>query len=190
MQIILASSSKYRQQLLKNIGIEAICFAPNIDESIHPAETPEHLAERLAVEKAKAIATKHSGLVIGSDQVARNNDSILGKPMNAERAFKQLQQCSGQRVDFITGLCLINTKSGNIQSCTERFSVVFRHLSDDEIKRYIDIEKPFDCAGSFKVEGLGISLFEKLEGDDPNSLIGLPLIKLCQFLRNEGLDFP
>lgn len=187
-QIILASSSQYRKKLLDKLGINAIAIAPNIDETPQDSETPKALVERLAIEKATIIGKNNKGLIIGSDQVASIEGDILGKPGSINKAIEQLGRCSGKCVTFFTGLCLFNSNSQKIQSSVETFTVFFRELSTEEIRRYIDIDQPLDCAGSFKSEGLGISLFEKMHGDDPNTLVGLPLIRLCQFLRNEGCN--
>ena len=189
--IILASSSPYRQSLLQQLGIEFECHSPDIDESALDGESPSALAARLAEQKAKAVAEHYpNALIIGSDQVASLDGNRLGKPGNHTNAFIQLQSCSGREVNFYTGLCLYNSATCKQQLSVETFSVVFRELSTVTIERYLNKEQPYDCAGSFKVEGLGISLFERLEGDDPNSLIGLPLIKLVTLLGNEGVLIP
>ena len=147
------------------------------------------LVTRLAVAKAEKIAeTESDSLIIGSDQVAVLGDEILGKPHTHENAVKQLQRLSGHRVTFLTGLALINSKSGNIQREAVPFDVVFRTLTDEMIENYLRAEEPYNCAGSFKSEALGIVLFDKLEGDDPNTLIGLPLIRLVRMLENEGVN--
>ncbi|MDP4537326.1 Maf family protein [Alkalimonas collagenimarina] len=185
----LASTSPYRQQLLKKTGLHFTTAAPNIDESALAGETPSDLVQRLAVTKALKVAESlDAGLVIGSDQVAVFGDSILGKPHTEAKAIAQLQRFSGHKVTFLTGLALINAADQSYKVCCEPFHVHFRQLSNHEIKQYITLEQPLDCAGSFKSEGLGISLFEKLEGDDPNSLIGLPLIRLLAMLRQQGIN--
>ena len=189
--LILASSSPYRQQLLARLGLPFSCQSPDIDESSKPGETAPELVSRLAIEKAKTVARDHSNaLIIGSDQVATLGDNILTKPGNVERALEQLLACSGKTVTFHTGLCLLNSKSQQYQSIIEPFTVYFRELNEAQLQRYIKKEQPLDCAGSFKMEGLGISLFERLEGGDPNSLIGLPLIQLVKMLANEGIALP
>ena len=189
--IVLASGSRYRQQLLSQLGLTATCHAPNIDEAPQTNEKPRDLALRLAKQKANHV-TQHykSALVIGSDQVAELEGRPLGKPGSRERAIEQLQACSGKTLTFHTGLCLINTANSRQQSGTEAFTVDFRKLSHEQITRYVDKEPAFECAGSFKMEGLGISLFERLHGEDPNTLIGLPLIRLIDFLANEGFAIP
>ena len=191
MKLILGSTSPFRKELLHKLGLSFDADSPDIDETMQSGEQPEKLVQRLAFEKAKAVAAKHKGaLVIGSDQVACIGSNILGKPGNRDNAIAQLSQASGQRVSFYTGLCLINSANGNKQIVCEPFHVYFRELSRDQIERYLDAEEPYNCAGSFKSEGLGISLFEKLEGDDPNSLIGLPLIRLITMLEQEGISVP
>ncbi len=189
--LILASGSRYRAELLRRIGLSFSQASPNIDETPRADEAPQLLAERLATEKALAIAAEHPGsLVIGSDQVASIEGEILGKPGSAERARAQLQRCSGKSVTFYTGLSLAGPFPEQTVSLTDTFTVHFRILSDEQISRYIDKELPLDCAGSFKMEGLGISLFKKLDGNDPNTLIGLPLIELVTLLNQRGIEIP
>lgn len=190
-KIILASSSKYRQQLLQRLQMPFTCDSPEIDESPLINETAEALVHRLAISKATAIANKHAHsntLVIGSDQVASFNGKILTKPGNFERAHEQLSQCSGNSITFLTGLCLLDCNTLQAHTVIETFTVHFRELTQQQISHYLHKEQPYDCAGSFKMEGLGISLFKKLEGDDPNSLIGLPLIQLNNLLLEAGVD--
>ncbi len=187
--LILASSSPYRRELLSRLGIEFSSDSPEVDETPHPAEDPTALVQRLAERKAEAVAASHPGaLIIGSDQVAILEGDILGKPGTHERAIQQLTRASGKRVSFLTGLCLLNSASGERQVACEPFHVQFRELNSREIEHYLLKEQPYNCAGSFKSEGLGICLFERMEGDDPSSLIGLPLIRLVGMLRKEGLD--
>lgn len=187
--LILASSSPYRREVLSRLGVEFGSISPDIDESRRDGESPGELVRRLAEEKAAAISATHpKALIIGSDQVATLGNHILGKPGNHEQAVKQLKMASGKRVTFLTGLCLLNSESGRSQVSCEAFHVEFRDLTDEEIEQYLKKEKPYNCAGSFKSEGLGICLFKRLQGDDPASLIGLPLIQLVDMLRNEGLD--
>ncbi|MEJ2609541.1 MAG: Maf family nucleotide pyrophosphatase [Candidatus Thiodiazotropha sp.] len=187
--LILASSSPFRRELLSRIGIEFSSVSPDIDECQLPGESAEELVLRLAKQKAMAIGQSHpNALIIGSDQVATISDRILGKPGNHECAVEQLMQVSGKRVTFFTGLSLYNSKTHHSQSCCEPFHVVFRNLQRSEVENYLHKEQPYNCAGSFKSEGLGICLFERLEGDDPNALIGLPLIRLIGMLRCEGVD--
>ncbi len=191
MQLILGSTSPFRKELLNKLGLNFTTDAPDIDESMHIDELPEGFVQRLAQEKAQAVAERHpDALIIGSDQVACIDNSILGKPGNRERAIEQLTRASGKRVSFYTGLCLLNSGSGKSQVVCEPFHVYFRELSQTQIERYLDAEQPYNCAGSFKSEGLGISLFERLEGDDPNALIGLPLIRLIAMLEHEGVSVP
>lgn len=189
MKIILASSSLYRKQLLQRILKNFECASPNINEQAYAGEPPLQLAERLAIEKAKALAEKHpNALIIGSDQVAWLEDHQLEKPCTRKNNIAQLHKCSGKTVTFYTGLCLLNSSNQEHQSSVEIYETRFRSLSDKQISYYVDQEKAFDCAGGFKMESLGISLFEYIRGDDPNILIGLPLIKLISMLRNEGID--
>lgn len=188
-KILLASSSLYRRQLLQKLGI---CFewqSPNIDESQKSDENPANLVRRLAETKARHLASTFSGyLIIGSDQVATIDNQIIGKPHTHEAAFSQLSNFSQREVMFMTGLCLFNPAANRIQTSVETYKVKFRKLTDAQIENYLHRDQPYDCAGSFKSEGLGICLFEKLEGDDPNTLIGLPLIALTRMLANEGID--
>ncbi len=189
MQLILASSSKYRQMQMKTLRLPFTSYSPDIDETPMANETPIELCRRLALEKSMAPSIEHDNhLIIGSDQVAYCNNIILGKPGTAEKAIAQLQQCSGKAVTFYTGLALFNSKKHNYQIDSNKYTVFFRDLSLKEIEHYVALEQPLNCAGSFMVEGLGITLFEKLQGDDYNSLIGLPLISLCRLLRNEGVE--
>jgi MAF protein len=188
--LLLASSSPYRRQLLTRLGFPFEAVSPDIDESPVINETAEQLATRLAQRKAEALAEAWPGhWIIGSDQVACLQDStVLNKPGNHEHAVAQLTRSSGQRVSFMTGLALLDSSSGSIQVHCEHFHAHFRHLSLKEIENYLYTEKPYDCAGSFKMEGLGIALFSELEGRDPNSLVGLPLIALTDMLRTWGLN--
>lgn len=188
MELILASTSEFRRSILQKLQLPFKSLAPDADESPLPGETPHNLVSRLAQLKAQSIADQHpQALVIGSDQVALFKNEILGKPHTYDNAVKQLTAFSGHHVLFLTGLSLINSQTGHIQTIVEPFSVYFRQLSAIEIHNYLIAEEPYNCAGSFKSEGLGISLFEKLEGDDPNSLIGLPLIQLVKMLANEKM---
>ena len=187
--LYLASTSVYRQQLLSKLTAAFTAVKPNVDETPLPAETASQLVYRLALAKANSIAGNlQSGLVIGSDQVAVFANEIIGKPHTTENAVKQLTRFSGQTVTFLTGLALVNADTGKAQVVVEPFDVTFRHLSAAEIDAYIAKEQPLDCAGSFKSEGLGITLFSRLNGNDPNSLIGLPLIRLNALLLNEGVN--
>ena len=191
IKLILASTSPYRKQLLAKLNLAFECQAPNIDETAHPGETAIQLVQRLAEQKAAAIAChNHNAIIIGSDQVAVLDQKILTKPGNFPNAVKQLTDCSARSVLFYTGLTLQNTASGTVRSIVDSFEVKFRPLSEAAITRYLQQEEPYDCAGSFKAEGLGITLFEYLRGDDPNSLIGLPLIRLVTMLSEEGFSLP
>lgn len=187
--LYLASTSVYRKALLEKLTSNFHTAKPEVDETPLSGETPEQLVLRLAEAKARAIAANLTdGLVIGSDQVAVFAGNILGKPHTVDNAFAQLASFSGNAVTFLTGLAVVDAKSQQAKVCIEPFVVHFRHLTDEEITTYIAREQPLNCAGSFKSEGLGITLFEKLEGDDPNSLIGLPLIKLHAMLKEFGAD--
>ena len=188
-KLLLASSSPFRRQILNKLRIPFTCASPDIDETPLSAETPQQYVERLAIEKAQALANQYpEHWIIGSDQTSVLDDEIRGKPLTRDKAIRQLQQSSAKHVQFYTGLCLLNAASGQYVSLIEPFSVHFRELSTTEIERYIDLEQPLNCAGSFMVEGLGINLFEKLEGRDENSLIGLPLIGLLELMRKAGLE--
>ncbi|MEW6332486.1 MAG: Maf family nucleotide pyrophosphatase [Pseudomonadota bacterium] len=188
MKLILASSSPYRRELLERLKIPFEVTAPEVDETPHPGETPEKLVERLAIEKAQKIAGKTRGvLVIGSDQVAVYNGHIVGKPHSHDKAVQQLREASGRTVTLYTGLALINADTQRIQREIIPYRVSFRRLTDDQIESYLRKEQPYSCAGSVKSEGLGIALLDKFEGDDPNTLIGLPLIRLVRMLENEGI---
>ncbi|KKO44230.1 septum formation inhibitor Maf [Arsukibacterium ikkense] len=187
--LYLASTSPYRQQLLAKLTPHFTAIKPEVDETALPDEAATALVSRLAITKAHAVAASLTeGLVIGADQVALFNGQIIGKPHTRQNAIAQLSQFSGHSVTFLTGLALINAATSHCQCVVEPFTVCFRSLTSAEIIAYVEREQPLDCAGSFKSEGLGISLFSALQGDDPNSLIGLPLIKLLQLLRNEGVN--
>ena len=189
--LLLASSSPFRRQLLDKLGLDFIHQSPDIDESPLAGESPREMVMRLALNKASALAGDHPNpLIIGSDQVAVIGDQVLGKPGTREKAIDQLTSASGQRVTFLTGLCLLNTATGRSQVACDPFHVQFRTLRPEQIERYVDAEQPLNCAGSFKSEGLGIVLFKAMEGRDPNTLVGLPLILLTEFLAAEGLSLP
>ncbi|URO00824.1 Maf-like protein [Leclercia adecarboxylata] len=184
--LILASTSPYRRVLLEKLGVPLECAAPDVDESPLPGESPRHLVVRLAQEKAKSLAARFPDhLIIGSDQVCVLDGIITGKPHTEENARQQLLKARGNIVTFYTGLALYNSATGHLQTECEPFDVHFRHLSEQEIEDYVRKERPLNCAGSFKSEGLGIALFDRLDGRDPNTLVGLPLIALCQMLRRE-----
>lgn len=193
--VILASGSRYRQQLLEKLQLRFESLAPDIDESPLAGESPIARAERLAIAKAEATALlmqqqgqDRPALIIGSDQVAALGEQHIGKPGSTEAAEAQLRQASGKTLYFHTGLCLLDSCDGSLQSCVETYTVRFRQLSEAQISAYVAAEQPLDCAGSFKSEGLGIALFESISGDDPNTLVGLPLIRLSEFLRAAGLE--
>lgn len=189
MSLVLASTSRYRRELLQRLGLPFECASPEVDETPLNGEAPLALATRLAAAKAAEVAARHPGAwVIGSDQVADLNGQSLGKPGTVEAACAQLAAMSGQTVRFHTAVCL----SGNGDSFTalDLTEVRFRVLERDEITRYVATEQPLDCAGSFKCEGLGISLFEAIDNRDPSALIGLPLIALCRLLRQAGFAVP
>ncbi len=189
MNLVLASTSVYRKELLNRLGLPFITAAPDINESPHQDESPQRLVARLAEAKARAVAAQYpDALIIGSDQVATVEERILGKPGDYDRAVAQLRLASGKRLRFLTGLCLLNARSGAAQVDVIPYTVVFRALSDAQIENYLNREQPYHCAGSFKSEALGIALCERFEGEDPNALIGLPLIRLIDMLHREGID--
>ena len=189
--ILLASGSVYRRELLARLRLPFDYAAPEIDESPRPNESGTALASRLAQQKAQALASRYpEHLIIGSDQVAVLDDQLIGKPGTFERAREQLRAASGRSVSFLTGLCLYNARSGRSQVDCIPFTVHFRELDDARIERYLRAEQPYDCAGSFKCEALGISLFRRTEGDDITSLVGLPLIRLVDMLEAEGIRIP
>ncbi|WNK65619.1 nucleoside triphosphate pyrophosphatase [Pantoea agglomerans] len=187
--ILLASISPFRQALMHKLGLPFITAAPEVDESPQPDETAEALVIRLAVAKAQALAkTYPSHWIIGSDQVCVLDGAIAGKPHTAENARAQLRAASGKAITFYTGLALFHPVSGTLLHCCEPFVVHFRTLADAEINGYVEKEQPLQCAGSFKSEGLGICLFDRLEGRDPNTLVGLPLIALNEMLQQAGIN--
>lgn len=188
MKLILASSSPYRRELLERLQVPFDVVSPEVDETPLENEGPQALVERLSILKAQTVAGEEKGaLVIGSDQVAVHGNRIVGKPRDHDHAVEQLREASGKTIILYTGLALVNSDSGNIQSEVVPYSVVFRELSDEQIESYLKKEKPYKCAGSVKSEGLGITLLERFEGDDPNTLIGLPLIRLNRMLEKEGI---
>ena len=189
MQLVLASTSPFRRELLSRLQVPFDTFAPDIDEKRRPDESAITLVRRLAKQKAAAAKMDFpEALVIGSDQVAVLGSEILGKPHTHDNAVAQLKAASGKRVVFQTGLCLLNTATGHSQVEVIPFTVEFRRLTDTQIDNYLRAEQPYRCAGSLKSEALGVALFERMEGDDPTSLIGLPLIRLTRMLEREGLD--
>ncbi len=190
-RIVLASTSRYRAGLLRRLLDNFEQIAPDIDEQPLPGEAPAARAARLAAAKAAAVSKQHrDAVVIGSDQVAALGDTILHKPGSSDNAHEQLRASSGNTVDFHTSLCVLDGREGRLQTHTDHTRVVFRALSDEEIRHYVARERPFDCAGSFKSEGAGIALFERIESEDPTALIGLPLIALARLLREAGIPVP
>ncbi|WP_404399246.1 Maf family nucleotide pyrophosphatase [Idiomarina seosinensis] len=193
LTLVLASSSPYRRAILDKLGLNYQTCKPAIDETPEAGESASQLVQRLAEQKARAAIDKlpdlGDALVIGSDQVALFEQQILGKPITAERAIEQLTGFVGKTVTFLTGLSLYNTRSDTAETICVPFEVNFRSdLSRDELARYVQLEQPLNCAGSFKSEGLGISLFTSLKGDDPNTLIGLPSIELLKMLRKHDVN--
>jgi septum formation protein len=191
LPLILASTSQFRRELLTRLQIPFTAVAPDADETALPEESPAQTAERLAELKARAVAAQHpNSLIIGSDQVAYLGSQRFGKPGRRENATAQLRSMRGNTVIFHTGLCLLNTQTGRCQLAGIPTEVRFRELSDGEIERYLDREDALNCAGSAKSEGLGIALLDYMRGDDPNALVGLPLIELSRMLRAEGVSLP
>ncbi|WP_213876689.1 Maf family nucleotide pyrophosphatase [Pseudomonas sp. dw_358] len=188
--LLLASSSPYRRELLNRLRLPFECASPDIDESRQAGEAPHALVSRLAQQKAAALAPTHrTHLIIGSDQVAVLDDQVLGKPHSFDKARAQLLAASGRSVSFLTGLALLDSASGRCQVDVVAFTVHMRVLDEAQVERYLRAEQPYDCAGSFKAEGLGVSLFQRTEGEDATSLVGLPLIRLVDMLRVEGIEF-
>ena len=188
-KLVLASTSPFRKQLLEKLHLEFSTANPQVNEDELPGETAVQLVERLAIAKAQAVVSDFpNALIIGSDQVCLNNGRILGKPGDFDNAFQQLKAASGQHVTFYTGLAVVNSKTGQVHSLVEPYDVYFRELTDQMVTNYLNKEQPYNCAGSFKSEGYGISLFSRFEGKDPNSLIGLPLISLIELLDKEGMS--
>ncbi len=189
--LILASTSPFRKKLLQRLSIPFTTASPNINETISENESAQDYVKRLSLQKTQAIAKQHpNALIIGSDQCSVLKGIIRGKPKHHQNAVQQLRQSSGERVTFLTGLCLYDAKSNDYQLDLVPFHVDFRTLSDNEIETYLQVEQPYACAGSFKSEGLGISLFKRLQGDDPTALIGLPLIRLSEMLRQKKISIP
>jgi len=187
--LVLASSSKYRKQLLDRLGLPFSAASPDIDETAAQGESPQQLVSRLAEQKARALAATHQHhLIIGSDQVACVDEQILGKPGSEQRAAEQLTRLSGNTVQFYTAVALLNSVTDRLQLALDVTEVEFRSLESREIEAYIAREQPLDCAGSFKSEGLGVALFERISTQDPAALIGLPLVQLCAMLRGEQFN--
>lgn len=187
--LILGSTSIYRKELLERLKIPFRVEAPDIDETPFKNESPQKLVERLSVEKARSVASNNPGsLVIGSDQVAVHGGKIVGKPHTHDKAMQQLREANGQKIMLYTGLSLVNADTGETQTEVIPFQVVFRKLTEQQLESYLLKEQPYHCAGSVKSEGLGIALLERFEGEDPNTLIGLPLIRLIRMLENFGVS--
>lgn len=187
--LVLASTSPYRRELLARLGLPFGTDAPEVDETPLPGEAPEALVRRLSEAKARVVAARHPGaVVIGSDQVAVLDGEVIGKPGSFERARAQLRRASGRTVDFLTGLAVLDTRDGRLRLEVVPFRVVFRPLSGARIEAYLRRDEPYDCAGSFRSERLGVALFERMEGEDPTALMGLPLIRLVRMLEAVGLD--
>ncbi len=185
--LVLASTSVFRKSLLERLQVPFETIAPNVDETPLTQETPADLVRRLSELKARAMAAQFpNSLIIGSDQVSVVDNQIVGKPHTHEKAVQQLSAASGKTIDFLTGLALFNTATHTCQVDLVKFSVQFRQLTPEQIDRYLRKEQPYQCAGSFRSESLGIALFDKMIGDDPTALIGLPLIRLTQMLEKEG----
>jgi septum formation protein len=190
-RLILASTSPYRRALLDRLGLPFDCVAPQADEERWPGESARDLCRRLAGLKAQGVAGRHKkAIVIGSDQVALRAGEVLGKPGNAERCIRQLLDASGQVVEFLTAVQVVDGPGGRTETHVDRTCVRFRQLDQEEVVRYVEREQPMDCAGGFKAEALGISLFDEIESRDPTALTGLPLIWLCGALRRAGLAVP
>jgi septum formation protein len=188
-RLILASTSRYRRELLQRLRLPFDVVSPDVDEAALAGEAPAALALRLALAKAHAVAASAAdAVVIGSDQVAELDGRAIGKPGGHERAVEQLKRMSGQRVVFHTAVAVVRRDRGFERALLAQVSVVFRRLADDEIERYLQIDTPYDCAGSAKSEALGVALLERIDSDDPTALIGLPLIRTCALLREAGLD--
>jgi len=186
--LVLASSSRFRRALLERLGVPFEAISPNVDETPNTGEAPAALAQRLALAKARAIAPhRPTALIVASDQVAVYGDAIVGKPRDHADAARQLRAASGRKVVLYTALVLLNAATGRVQSEVIPFGIQFRPLTDAQIENYLRKEQPYDCTGSVKSEGLGIALLERFEGEDPNALIGLPLIRLIRMLENEGV---
>ncbi len=188
-ELILGSTSIYRRELLERLKIPFRVETPDVDETPLENETPQELVGRLSLEKARVVASRNPGsLVIGSDQVAVHSGKIVGKPHTHDKAMQQLREANGKEIMLYTGLSLFNADSGKAQTEVIPFQVVFRKLTEQQLESYLLKEQPYHCAGSVKSEGLGIALLERFEGEDPNTLIGLPLIRLIRMLENFGVS--
>lgn len=188
-RLILGSTSPYRRELIQRLAIPFETAAPDIDETRHDGESARDMVLRLSLQKAQAVAAQYPDtLIIGSDQCAVLHEQVIGKPGNHENAVQQLQNSSGKTVAFLTGLCLYDSRDGSYQLDVVPFAVDFRELNDEEIDAYLHKDQPYNCAGSFRSESLGITLFKRMHGDDPTALMGLPLIRLSQMLKQAGVD--
>jgi septum formation protein len=191
MNIVLASTSRYRRELLNRLQVPFLAVNPGVEESALAGEPPEAMAIRLATAKARAVASDHpDAIIIGCDQVAVSDGKLVGKPGNHENAVRQLRELSGRDATFYTALCVHNASSGRTATRVVPYRVRFRVLNDAVIQRYLERERPYDCAGSAKSEGLGIALIQRMEGEDPNALVGLPLIALVDLLGEHGVQIP
>ena len=191
LPLLLASSSVYRRDLLSRLRLPFTCSSPDINESHQIGESAIDLVKRLSLEKAQAMTSSHpKHLIIGSDQVAVLDGKIIGKPHTFDKARQQLLNASGASVSFLTGLTLLNSQTGHYQTDCIPFTGHMRNLTPEQVERYLLAEEPYDCAGSFKAEGLGVSLFQRTEGEDATSLVGLPLIRLVDMLIAEGVAIP
>ena len=189
--LVLASGSRYRREQLARLGLDFAVDAPDVDEGEHPREAPDALARRLAEAKARTVAARHPGaVVIGSDQIAVLDGARLGKPGGAAAARAQLARESGRTVDFLTALHVHDGRSGRGHAALDRTRVTLRALDQAAVRRYVDADRPLDCAGAFRVESLGIALFERIESEDPTALVGLPLIATARLLRACGFVLP
>jgi septum formation protein len=187
--LVLASSSRYRREILAKLGIPFVTATPEIDEAVKPTEKPDQLALRLARQKAQALAQRFPRhLIIGSDQVAMLDGQQLTKPGDRDRAIAQLRAASGRAVEFFTAVCVLDSATGTTRADLDKTVVRFRPLTDAMIEAYVDRDRPFDCAGGFKSESLGVVLFETIETEDPNALVGLPLLRLIRLLEGFGVD--
>jgi MAF protein len=188
-RLILGSTSPYRRELMQRLAIPFETAAPDIDETRYDGESARDMVLRLSLQKAQAVAAQYpDALIIGSDQCAVLYEQVIGKPGSHDNAVKQLQNASGQTVAFLTGLCLYDSHDGSYQLDVVPFAVDFRELNDAEIDAYLRKDQPYNCAGSFRSESLGITLFKRMHGDDPSALMGLPLIRLSQMLKQAGVD--
>ncbi len=189
MQLVLASTSPYRRELLARLGVPFQVAAPDVDETPLAGESPDETAQRLSLRKARAVAERYpDALIIGSDQVALLEGVQLGKPGSHEKAVEQLRAMRGKTLEFHTALTLLNARTGSVQTANVPVRLVMRAYSDAQIEAYLRKDQPYNCCGSARSESLGIALIARYETEDPNALVGLPLIKLTEMLANEGMD--